>query len=158
MGTYGNPILLAMARYLCHMESISVEVKLAVTHHTVSASNDSFQLKSQKPLTFCLDEPKQPKKTKKRKKGEKGGSGFNAKNFGSIVDVSTLKNATRIMVGWRARCPWGTTTCYIMFFLIFIYISRECTYESPLCLETVLFFCRANNSNPYPIHQTMIVL
>lgn len=138
VGTCGNPNDLVMTRYLWHMESTSVEVKLAVTHHSISASNDSFQLESQKPLTFCLDEPKQPsgKKTKKRKKG---GSGFNAKNFGSIVDISTLKNANRIMIGWRARCPWGTTKCYMIEVWNLRCISRECTGESLLYSEIVSF-------------------
>ena len=89
-------------------------MKLAVTHHTLSASaNDAIQLTAEKSLTFVLDAPKeresgkQPKASKKRKKG---GAGLNTKNFGSVIDISKFKDAKRFVVGWRARRPMGNNT------------------------------------------------
>lgn len=89
-------------------------MKLAVTHHTLSASaNDAIQLTAGKALTFVLDAPKEResgKKTgKKRKKGG-GTAGLNTKNFGSVIDISKFKNAKRFVVGWRARRPMGNNT------------------------------------------------
>ena len=91
-----------------------LQVKLGVTHHTLSASaNDAIQLTAEKPLTFVLDALKQREsgksKTKKRKKGG-GTGGLNTKNFGSVIDISKFKNAQRFVVGWRARCSMGNNT------------------------------------------------
>lgn len=78
-----------------------VEVKLAVTSHTLSGE----MLESNKPLTFLLDPLKDReesgKPSKKKQKKDKGQ--FTDKNFGSVVDIAQCKNAKRLVVAWRAR-------------------------------------------------------
>ena len=59
----------------------------------------------EKPLVFLLDSPKIPEEEKgrKRKKGKKEPSKWNIKNFGSVVNISMIKKAERVVIGWRAR-------------------------------------------------------
>ena len=79
------------------------QVKLAVTHHTLQACGESWQVTGDKPLVFVLDQPKQADTGSKRGKKKKRVAGFNIKNFGSVVDVSKMKDARRFVTGWRAR-------------------------------------------------------
>lgn len=67
-----------------------------------SSANDSLVVTSDKPLVFVLDQPKQDEK-KRKSKGKKNKGGLKPQNFGSIVDISKLKDAKRFIVGWRAR-------------------------------------------------------
>ena len=81
---------------------------MALTHHTLAPLNDSWQLTLEKPIAFVLDEPKQRDQPKKgSKKKNKGKGGLNAKNFGAVLDIGQLKNAKRLLVGWRARHHGG---------------------------------------------------
>ena len=104
------------------MQGLSHQVKLAVTHHTLTASGDSWQLSSDKPLCFVLDPLKQPESKKGKKKNKKRDGVFNIKNFGAVVDISKLKNAIRIMIGWRARYPWVKSYVSLLYILLFMFI------------------------------------
>lgn len=83
------------------------QVKLAITHHTVSAGAtgtgpDSLVISTDKPLAFVLDQPKQDGK-KRKKKAKK--NALTATSFGAMVNVSKMKDASRFVIGWRARFP-----------------------------------------------------
>lgn len=99
---------------------MTLQVKLAITHHTVTAAaNDSLMVTSDKPLVFVLDQPKQDdgkrrKSKSKKNKGDKGG--LKAQNFGSVVDISKMKDAKRFVVGWRARLLNNMCILYICSF------------------------------------------
>ena len=74
----------------------------------MSTSADDLQLSSEKPLAFVLD-PVKEREEKKNKGKKRKKSGLNSKNFGSVIDISKFKNASRVLVGWRARRPPGVT-------------------------------------------------
>lgn len=81
----------------------SLQVKLSVTHHTLSAANET--LTADKPLVFAMEPFKDPGEKKKdnKKKKQKKTHGLNSKNFGSALNISKMKNAQRFVIGWRAR-------------------------------------------------------
>lgn len=95
-----------------------MQVKLALTHHVMSSSNDALQLTAEKSLTFVLDALKsRDAKKEKSKKRKKTASGHNSKSFGSVLDISKFKNASRFTVGWRARLQGNQTSLHECCFL-----------------------------------------
>ncbi|CAK9107687.1 Uncharacterized protein SCF082_LOCUS50126 [Durusdinium trenchii] len=85
------------------------EVKLCVTHHNLSS--DSEKIERQKSLCFLMDPPKDREASGKpnKKKLKKAAAGnMTANNFGSILDISKLKRASRVVIGWRVRLTFQT--------------------------------------------------
>ena len=83
------------------------QVKVAITHHSLQASGESWQVAGEKPLVFVLDQPKDTGSKDSKKGKKKKRQGFNIKNFGSVVDISKMKDARRFVIGWRVRQFWG---------------------------------------------------
>ncbi|CAK9042507.1 unnamed protein product [Durusdinium trenchii] len=86
------------------------EVKLCVTHHNLSS--DSEKIERQKSLCFLMDPPKDREASGKpnKKKLKKAAAGnMTANNFGSILDISKLKRASRVVIGWRVRLDDGSS-------------------------------------------------
>lgn len=77
-------------------------MKLALTNHDMSPDN----VVANKPLVFQMDPFKQDRedtgKAPKKKQKKSVGS-MTEKNFGSIVDVTKIKAAKRIVIAWRVR-------------------------------------------------------
>lgn len=83
------------------------EVKLAITHHSLTASGDSWKVDAEKALVFVLDQPKLMETgAKKGKKAKR--AGYTMKNFGGILNIGKMKDARRFVTGWRARLENST--------------------------------------------------
>lgn len=79
----------------------SLEVKVAVTHHSYNPADEV--LKPDKSLVFVMDPFKDPEEMDGNKKRKKNPAKFNIKNFGSCLNVSKVKSASRLKVAWRIR-------------------------------------------------------
>ena len=84
-------------------------MNIKISQHTLS-SGEEANLSPDKPLCFLLDERKNQdddaggnKKKKKKKEKKDGPAPPTFKNFGSFVNVSKMKNAGKLTIGWRVR-------------------------------------------------------
>ena len=80
------------------------QVKLALTHHTLSSDGT---IQSDKPLTFLMDPVKETKPPKKKQKKQGSDRSMTSKNFGSVLDIPMVKKARRLLIGWRMRHPFN---------------------------------------------------
>lgn len=93
------------------------QVKVEIYHH--KRADESVE--PIKKLVFILDEVKVKEegekgagKGKKKKvvpcqgqpftQAQLGAEAYTIKNFGSVLDITTLKSAEKLQIGWRCRC------------------------------------------------------
>lgn len=85
-----------------------------MSQHNVT-HGETPQITVDKPLCFLLDEKKNkddvPKKGRKGKKKEASNQPT-FKNFGNRVNVGKIKQASKLIIGWRIR-PGGLLSVYI---------------------------------------------